>query len=108
MYSIGMQKQKIAIGLLIAVLLPIVLPNLAYAQYGGAAVNSPTLEENLKLAREKVAAVQADPQGGSGTPFLAADGMVTAMLVSAAVFGVLFGLFVWKAKAFQVPKELRR
>lgn len=100
-----MQKQYIAYGLLIAVLVPMVLPNLAYAQYGGAATNSPTLEEQLKLARDKVNAVQNNPHAGSGTPFLAADGMVTAMLVSAAIFGTLFAICVFYARSIVKNRE---
>ena len=94
-----MQKQYIAYGLLIAVLVPMVLPNLAYAQYGGAAANSPTLEEQLKLAKGKVQEAQSNPHAGSGTPFLAADGMVTAMLVTAVIFGTLFAICVFYARS---------
>ena len=100
-----MQKRYVAYGLLIAVLVPMVLPNLAYAQYGGAAPNSPTLEENLKLARERIAAVQANPHAGSGTPFLDAGGIVTAMLVCIAVFGTLFAICVFYAKSIIKNRE---
>ena len=101
-----MQTKHIAYALTIAVLLPIVLPNLAFAQYGGAATNSPTLEEQLKLAREKVAAVKADPQGGSGTPFLDPNGLVFAMVACAIIFGALFGVFVLMAHNAKKNKEL--
>lgn len=100
-----MQQRYIASAILVAVLLPIVLPNLAYAQYGGAAANSPTLEEQLKLAKEKVQAVAANPGAGSGTPFLAADGMVTAMIISAAIFGTLFAVCVLYAKSIIKNRE---
>lgn len=100
-----MQTKQIALALTIAVLLPIVLPNLAFAQYGGAVTNSPTLEDQLKLAREKIQAVQANPGKGSGTPFLAADGMVTAMIISALIFGTLFGVCVLYARNIVKSRE---
>lgn len=101
-----MQTKHIAYALTIAVLLPIVVPNLAYAQYGGAAANSPALEDQLKLAREKVQEAQANPGAGSGTPFLAANGMVTAMIISAVVFGALFLVCVLMAKSVIKKRDL--
>lgn len=102
-----MQTKHIAYALTIAVLLPIVLPNLAFAQYGGAATNSPTLEEQLKLAREKVQAVQNNPHAGSGTPFLDGGGIVTAMLVSAGIFGTLFLVCIFMARSAVKNKDLQ-
>lgn len=101
-----MQKNILATGLLVAVLLPMVLPNLAFAQYGGAAQNAPTLEEDLKLAKARIAAVQANPHAGSGTPFLSGGSdVVTAMLVTAGIFGTLFVIFVYRAHTIALKQE---
>jgi hypothetical protein len=70
---------------------------LAAAQYS----NGPggvTLEEQLKLARAKIADVQAHPHTGSGTPVLDATGVIGASIVVGAVFGGIFLAFVVKAK----------
>ena len=69
--------------------------NPAYTQggYGGG-----SLEENLKLARDKIADVKAHPATGSGTPVLDANGVVGASIVVGAVFGGIFIAFVVRAK----------
>jgi len=103
-----MQNKYLASGLLVAVLLPMVLPNLAFAQYGGAATNAPTLEEDLKLAKARIAAVQANPGAGSGTPFLSGSDVGTAMVLSALIFGTLFGIFVWRAHQAALIQEKGR
>jgi hypothetical protein len=74
---------------------------LAAAQYGGAASGGPggvTLEEQLKVARAKIADVQANPHTGSGTPVLDANGVVGACVAVGAVFGGIFIAFVVRAK----------
>jgi len=74
---------------------------IAAAQYGGAASGGPggvTLEEQLKLARDKIAVVQANPHTGSGTPVLDATGVVGASIVVGVVFGGIFIAFVVRAK----------
>ena len=75
----------------------------AFAQYMGNVGSAgetgvATLEEQLKLARDKVAAVQANPQSGSGTPYLAADGVVGASVIAGAVFGGIAITFFYKAR----------
>jgi len=75
----------------------------AFAQYMGNVGSAgetgvATLEEQLKLARDKVAAVEANPQSGSGTPYLAADGVVGAAAIAGAVFGGIAIAFVFKAR----------
>ena len=103
-----MQKQFIAYALVAIVALPFVMQSPAFAQqYGQAATNSPTLEENLKLARERIAAVQANPHAGSGTPFLDAGGLITGMVVVAVIFGVLFSIFVWQGKKAEEIRQRR-
>lgn len=78
-------------------LLPLVAAetNPAYSQggYGGG-----SLEENLKLARDKIASVKASPHMGSGTPVLDANGVVGASILVGAVFGGIFIAFVVRAK----------
>ncbi len=75
----------------------------AFAQYMGNVGSAgetgvATLEEQLKLARAKVAAAEANPQTGSGTPYLAADGVVGASVIAGAVFGGIAIAFVFKAR----------
>jgi hypothetical protein len=72
-----------------------ILP-LAAAQY--APPGPATLEENLKLAREKIAEVKAHPATGSGTPVLDAGGVLGASIAVGAVFGGIFIAFVVRAK----------
>ncbi|MGI0101381.1 MAG: hypothetical protein ACREA7_02160 [Nitrosotalea sp.] len=81
---------------------------LAAAQYqgvGGGGTGS-TLEEQLKLARSRIADVQANPHAGSGTPYLDPSGTVGAILISGAIFGAIFIAFVVKAK--QVEKSRKQ
>ncbi|HMK32629.1 MAG TPA: hypothetical protein VK431_03285 [Nitrosopumilaceae archaeon] len=70
---------------------------LAAAQY---TTNNPgvTLEEQLKLARAKIADVQANPHTGSGTPVLDANGVVGASILVGAIFGGIFIAFIVRAK----------
>ncbi len=58
-----------------------------------------TLEEQLKLARAKVTAAEDNPQSGSGTPYLAADGVVGASVIAGAVFGGIAIVFVVKGRS---------
>ncbi|WKT58136.1 hypothetical protein QVH35_01035 [Candidatus Nitrosotenuis chungbukensis] len=53
----------------------------AFAQYMGSVdqtgkTGKNTLEETLKLAKERVDWAKANPSTGSGTPYLAADGVL--------------------------------
>ncbi len=75
----------------------------AYAQYlgnvgEGGETGSRTLEEQLELARRAVEAVKLNPATGSGTPFLAADGVLGAAAISAAVFGSIAAVLFYKGK----------
>jgi dihydrodipicolinate synthase/N-acetylneuraminate lyase len=75
----------------------------AYAQYLGnvgdqGETGARTLEEQLELARRAVEAVKLNPQAGSGTPFLAADGVIGAIAISAAVFGSIAAVLFYKGK----------
>jgi hypothetical protein len=75
----------------------------AFAQYMGnvgsqGETGSMTLEENLELARRRVEAAEANPASGSGTPYLAADGVIGAAAISAAVFGGIAAVLFYKGK----------
>lgn len=76
---------------------------LAFAQYMGnvgdkGETGARTLEETLELARRKVEYAEANPHTGSGTPYLAADGVLGASAIAAAVFGGIAGAFFFKGK----------
>ena len=75
----------------------------AYAQYLGnvgdqGETGARTLEEQLELARRAVEAVKLNPQAGSGTPILAADGVFGAVAVSVAIFGGIAVVLFYKGK----------
>ena len=76
--------------------LPLVAAQSPYSQ--GSGTGASTLEETLKLARAKIADVQANPHTGSGTPVLDANGVLGASIVVGAVFGGIFIAFVVRAK----------
>lgn len=77
----------------------------AFAQYLGnvdqetGATGAFTLEETLKLAKERVEFADANPATGSGTPYLAADGVLGASAISAAVFGGIAAAFFIRARS---------
>ncbi len=80
----------------------------AAAQYSSnPAYGGVTLEEQLKLARARIAAVQANPHAGSGTPFLDANGVIGAVIISGAIFGGIFIVFVVRAKQFEKARGTR-
>ncbi len=76
----------------------------AYAQYAGnvgdaGETGQQTLEETLKLALAKVAAAEANPAAGSGTPILDASSILGASIISGAVFGGIAGALFFKSKS---------
>ena len=76
----------------------------AYAQYLGnvgdaGETGQQTLEETLELARRKVAAAEANPAAGSGTPILDASSILGASIISGAVFGGVAGALFFKSKS---------
>jgi len=76
----------------------------AFAQYMGnvdpsGAAGANTLEETLKLQRDRVEYAQENPATGSGTPYLAADGVLGASAIAAAVFGGIAGAFFIRARS---------
>jgi hypothetical protein len=77
---------------------------LAFAQYMGnvgdqGETGARTLEETLELARRKVEMAEQNPSTGSGTPYLAADGVLGASAIAAAVFGGIAGALFFKGKS---------
>ena len=101
-----MQTKYIATALLLAILVPTVTSNLAFAQqYGATPQSGSTLEENLKLAHAKILEVQANPSTGSGTPVFSAGGIVTAMVVVGIVFGGIFIGCVLYARSIEAKRK---
>lgn len=95
--------KKIAYGIVLAVLLSAVVPQLAFAQYGNYPQGSAmTLEQELDLAKKKVEIVKSHPGEGSGTPYLNTNGVLGASLISGVVFGGIFVAFVVRAKQFEI------
>jgi uncharacterized protein YcfJ len=82
-------------------ILPLAAAQSAYPSNNGYSAS--TLEENLKLARDKVAEVKAHPSTGSGTPVLDANGVVGASIIVGAVFGGIFIAFIVRAKQAKKP-----
>ena len=73
---------------------------MAVAQYAGAGGGgATTLEEQLELAKRKVAAAEKNPASGSGTPYLDASGVVGASAIAGAVFGGIAIAFVVKGRS---------
>ena len=76
----------------------------AFAQYmgnvgSGGETGQNTLEETLELAKRRIEAAEANPASGSGTPYLAADGVLGASAIAAAVFGGIAGALFFKGKS---------
>lgn len=100
--------KKFAYGILLAVLLSAVLPQLAFAQqYPGYSGNTMTLEQELDLAKKKVEMVREHPGEGSGTPYLSANGVVGASVISGAIFGGIFVAFVVRTKQYENAQKTR-
>lgn len=92
--------KKLAYSILLGVLVSSVVPQLAFAQYGYSQGNSMTVEQEIELAKKKVELVKEHPGDGSGTPYLDANGVVGASIISGAIFGGIFLTFVVRAKQF--------
>jgi hypothetical protein len=76
----------------------------AFAQYMGnvdqsGKTGSNTLEETLKLQQARVSTAAENPASGSGTPYLAADGVLGASAIAAAVFGGIAAAFFLKGRS---------
>ncbi len=76
----------------------------AYAQYlGNVGSNDETgkytLEEALALQHARVTSANANPAAGSGTPYISADGVVGASIISGAVFGGIAAAFFFRSRS---------
>jgi hypothetical protein len=98
------KKSQILAGVIFAFFATATMLPLAAAQVYPTEKNGPTLEEELALARQKIAEVKAHPGEGSGTPVLNANGVVGASTIVGAVFGGIFIAFVVQAKRHTMIK----
>ena len=79
----------------------------AFAQYMGGGGSgdqdgghpSMSLEDTLELAKAKVDYAANNPGSGSGTPYLAADGVIGASAIAAAIFGGIAGAFFFRGRS---------
>jgi hypothetical protein len=76
----------------------------AFAQYMGnvgseGQTGSYTLEEALEIQSRRIAAAEANPSSGSGTPYLDAGGVVGAAVIAGAVFGGIAGAFFLRGRS---------
>ena len=97
------KKLPIVTGIILSFLLVPSVTSTAYAVYLGnpgadGETGVGTLEEALHLAREKAKAVEDDDAFGSGTPYLAADGVLGASAISAGVFGGIAAALIIKGR----------
>lgn len=58
-----------------------------------------TLEEALALQRARVISAQDNPSTGSGTPYIDADGVVGASIISGAIFGGIAAAFFFRSRS---------
>lgn len=82
----------------------------AFAQYLGndaymgnvgseGQTGSYTLEEALEIQTRRIAAAEANPGSGSGTPYLDASGVVGAAVIAGAMFGGIAGAFFLRGRS---------
>ena len=97
-----MSAKNLVLGTIVLSLLLIPIgTSIAHAQYLGSIgkdgnIGSGNLELALKLANEKVALAKEGT--GSGTPLVAADGVIGASLISAGVFGGIAASFIIRGR----------
>ena len=60
---------------------------------------APTLEEQLILAERKVQKAAENPATGSGTPYLDANGVLGASIISGLIFGGIATAFFVRGRA---------
>lgn len=76
----------------------------AFAQYMGnvgdqGQTGQYTLEEALEIQARRIAAAEANPGAGSGTPYLDAGGVVGAAVIAGAVFGGIAAAFFVRGRS---------
>jgi hypothetical protein len=99
-----MRQKTMLFGILLATFAAATLLPLAAAQVYEQPSNTMTVEQMLEKARERVQIVKEHPGQGSGTPYLDANGVIGASIISAAVFGGIFVTFIVRAR--QIEKRL--
>ena len=62
-------------------------------------VQTCALPISLELQRRRIESVEANPEAGSGTPVMDADGVFGAAAISAAVFGSVAGALFLKGRS---------
>ena len=102
-------NKSIVLGALLAGVfsMPLMLAGPAFAQYMGSGGDggqdgghpSMSLEASLELAKRKVDYAADNPGSGSGTPYLAADGVIGASAIAAAIFGGIAGAFFFRGRS---------
>jgi len=97
------KKFYLVTGIVLVILLVPSVTSTAYAVYLGnpgedGYIGAGTLEEALHHAREKAIAAEKDSAFGSGTPLLAADGVLGASAISAGVFGGIAAALIIKGR----------
>ena len=76
----------------------------AHAQYLGnvgsqGETGQNTLEEALELQSRRVTLAMENPETGSGTPYLDANGVVGASIISGAIFGGIAAAFFIRSRS---------
>lgn len=99
-----MNKAIFAGAILAITVLSVGMTEAAFAQYMGnvdpaGKTGKNTLEEALKLQRARVESAKSNPSTGSGTPYLAADGVLGASAIAAAVFGGIAAAFFIRGRS---------
>jgi len=97
-------KSSILAGILFAFLATTTMLPLVTAQVYPIEKNGPTLEEDLALARQKIAEVKAHPGDGSGTPVFDVNGVGGASLIVGGIFGGITIAFVAYTKKHTMVK----
>lgn len=93
------KKSCLIAGAAMVVLLVSSLTSTSYAYFGNVDDGTTgTLEENLKIAREKVLIAEKFPGAGSGTPYFEVDGVAGASLIAGSIFSGITAAFVIKAR----------
>jgi hypothetical protein len=76
--------------LLSLVILPVIV-EIAHAQSGYG--NTMSLEDAVRLSKDKVAYAEKYQGQGSGTPYFALDGVLGASIISVGIFGGIASAF---------------
>lgn len=96
-------KKKIVLAIVLSIFLIPSMAGSAHAQYFGnldeeGKTGVGTLEEALWAAHQKVVMAEKYPESGSGTPYLAADGVLGSALITAGIFGGIAATFFVKSR----------